>query len=280
MRSERASSALFTGILVVGAAIMLVPLAWMISTSLKTLSEVVADPPVMLPARPQWSNYSVVLTQVDFLRYMRNSFVVAVLNVLGTLLTSGPAAYAFARLKARGSSALFVLLLSALMLPPQVTIIPQFWLYIQFGWINTPWPLFAPAWLGTNIFATFLLRQFFLQLPESLRESARLDGAGELTIIFRIFFPLSMPALLTVAVLTFMGSWNDLWTPLIFIHDERLFTLPVALVSFLALQGQASGTQWHLMMAAATISVLPIVIVFFLAQRHFVEGITSSGVKE
>ncbi len=280
MLADRFSKAVTFVALAIGAVAMLMPLAWMISTSLKTITEVVIDPPPLLPASPQWANYHVVLTQVDFLKYMGNSLIVALLNVAGTLVTSAPAAYAFARLPVRGSQALFLLLLSALMLPPQVTIIPQFWLYIQLGWINTPYPLFMPAWLGTNIFATFLLRQFFLQVPEALREAARLDGAGELSIILRIFFPLSRPALVTVAVLTFMGSWNDLWTPLIFIHNESLFTLPVALVSFLALQGQASGTQWHLMMAAATISVIPIIVLFMFAQRQFVEGIASSGVKE
>lgn len=265
--------------LLAGSLLMLLPLAWMILTSLKTYTEVVADPPVWVPAIPQFSNYVDALTTFDFAHYLGNSTLMATLNIAGTLISSSAAGYAFARLHVRGKYVLFLILLSPMMLPPQITVIPLFKLYIHLGWINTQLPLFVPAWLGINVFAIFLFRQFFLTLPQDYVDAARIDGAGEWTVLYRIFLPLSKPAALTVIVLTFIGSWNDLWTPLVFIHKESLFTLPVALVAFIETTKQAQGTQWHLMMAASTVVILPIIIVFFFAQRYFIEGITFTGIK-
>ena len=265
--------------LAAGAIIMLIPLAWMLLTSLKSFAEVVADPPVWIPREFRWSNYVHALTSFNFARFFANSALIALLNITGTILSTSMAGYAFARLRAPGKGVLFMVFLSTIMLPPQITIIPLFWIYNQLGWINTFLPLFVPSWLGINVFAIFLFRQFFLTIPQDYTDAARIDGAHEWTILFRLFLPLSKPAILTVAVLTFIGSWNDLWNPLIFIHKEALYTLPVALVSFLQTTHQAQGTQWHLMMAASAVVVLPIIILFFFAQRYFIEGITFSGIK-
>ncbi|MCX7018213.1 MAG: carbohydrate ABC transporter permease [bacterium] len=262
-----------------GALLMLIPLAWMILTSLKTFTEVYREPPVWLPQKPMWSNYVEALTSFDFALYLRNSLVVVILAITGTFLSSAMAAYAFARLRAKGKEAFFILLLSTMMLPAQVTVIPVFRMYVSFGWINTLYPMFVPAWLGVNVFAIFLLRQFFASIPQDYVDSARIDGASEWAIIFRVFVALSKPAILTVIVFTFMGSWNDLWTPLLFVHDQQLYTLPLALFCFLSKTIGVRGVQWELMMAASAIVIIPLIVVFFFSQRYFVEGITMTGLK-
>ncbi len=266
-------------LLVAGAVVMMLPLLWMVLTSLKTFSEVQADPPQWLPASPQWGNYVEALVAFDFLRYLRNSLFVVGMTCVGTFLTCVMSAYAFARLAAPGKGALFVVLLSALMLPPQITIIPVFRLYSAFGWVNTLYPLWVPAWLGANVFGIFLLRQFFVTIPQDYIDAARIDGAAEPVILFRVFVPLSKPAVLTVLVFTFIGSWNDLWTPLVFVHDQNLYTLPVALIAFLSQTVGPQGVEWQLMMAASTIIIAPLVVVFFYAQQYFIEGITMTGLK-
>lgn len=266
-------------ILVVGAFVMLLPLIWMILTSLKTFSEVMTNPPVWFPRILQWQNFKKAFTTFNFGLYLRNSIVVVVLNLAGTFFSTTMAAYALARLKVKGRNVLFMLFLATMMLPPQITIIPLFKLYVEMKWINTLYPLFAPSFLGVNVFAIFLLRQFFLTIPQDYIDAARIDGASEWTILFRIFVPLSKPAVLTVLVFTFIGSWNDLWTPLVFIHDSDLYTLPVALISFFSSTYQPQGVEWQLVMAASTIIIVPLIIVFFFAQRYFIEGIAFTGVK-
>ena len=265
--------------LALGAVVMLMPLAWMLCTSFKSFDEVLASPPTWLPNRIRWQNYTEALRTFDFLRYLGNSVLVAVLSIAGSLVSCTLAAYAFARLPARGSGILFALLLSTAMLPAQVTVIPLFRWFTALGMINTYFPLVLPAWLGTNVFAIFLLRQFFMTIPKELSEAARIDGASELGILFNIFLPLSKPALLTVGVFAFLGSWNDLWSPLLYLHDENKYTLPIALLNFVGLAGQARGSPWQLVMAVSTVMMLPVVVVFFLAQKRFIEGIAASGIK-
>jgi multiple sugar transport system permease protein len=262
-----------------GAALMLAPLAWMLATSFKSFDEVLASPPSWLPRRLRWQNYAEALKTFDFIRYLANSVFVAVLTIAGSLVSCTMAAYAFARLPTRGSNFLFALLLSTAMLPAQVTVIPLFRWFAALGMINTYFPLVLPAWLGTNVFAIFLLRQFFIAIPKELTEAARIDGASEFRILCSIFVPLSKPALLTVGVFAFLGSWNDLWSPLLYLHDESKYTLPIALLNFVGLAGQARGSPWHLVMAVSTVMMLPVVVVFFLAQRRFIEGIATSGIK-
>ena len=265
--------------LIVGSVVMLMPLAWMLLTSLKTFDEVLASPPRWLPARPQWGNYVEAMTGFDFLRYLGNSALLAVAAILGTLVSASLAAYAFACLKARGKNVLFALLLSTMMLPGQVTIIPLFQWFVKLGLINTYWPLVLPNWLGTNVFAIFLLRQFFVTIPPDYVEAARIDGASELRILWSIFLPLSRPVLLTVTVFTFIWSWNDLWGPLIYLHDESLYTMPIGLLNFIGLAGRAQGSPWHLVMAVSTVMMVPVIVVFFLAQKRFIEGIATTGIK-
>lgn len=265
--------------LVAGSAVMLTPLAWMVLTSLKSYEEVIASPPPMFPAEARWQNYPEALTTFDFGRYLLNSLAIAALSIAGTLISCSLAAYAFVCIPARGKGVLFALLLSTLMLPGQVTVIPLFRVFVELGWVNTWLPLIVPSWLGTNVFGIFLLRQFFLGIPKDYVEAARLDGASEPRILWTIFVPLSKPVLLTIAVFTFIGSWNDLWGPLIYIHDDRLATMPIGLLNFIGVSWRAQGSPWHLVMAVSTIMMLPIVILFFAAQKRFIEGIAAAGIK-
>jgi ABC-type glycerol-3-phosphate transport system permease component len=266
------------------ALVMLVPLAWMLLTSLKTFPEVLRSPMAWLPDKPQWVNYRTVWDGFAYYRFFLNSAFVAVMVIAGTLLTCCPAAYAFAFYRVRHRELLFGLLLSTVMLPAQVTVIPLFKAFAALGWVNTYLPLIVPVWLGGNVFGTFLLRQFFRTLSPSLIEAARLDGASEWTILWRLVVPMSMPAVLTVCVFTFIWSWNDLFNPLIYLQNEELCTLPVGLLYFIAraeqLTGGATGqVPWHLVMTLATVMTLPVVVVFAFVQRRFVEGVAASGVK-
>jgi len=267
------------GTLIAGSFVMLIPLAWMIVTSLKTFPEAMADPPVWIPEKLQWENYRTAFRDFHFIGYLRNSMFITALNVAGTLFSCTMAAYAFACLNFKYKNLLFGLLMAGMMLPGQVTIIPLFMLYSKMGWVNTYLPLIVPSWLGANVFGIFLLRQFFLTIPRDYIEAARIDGASEWTILWRVYVPLSTPVLMTVTVFTFMGSWNDLWGPLIFLHEETMYTMPIGLLNFIAIAGQAQGTPWQLVMAVSTIMVVPIIVIFFLAQRRFIEGIASAGVK-
>ena len=278
-RDGTTSQTLTYAVLIIGSVVMLVPLAWMLLTSFKSYPEVIASPPTWLPENARWGNYREALTTFDFSRYLFNSILICVATIAGTLVSCSLAAYAFACLNARGKNVLFALLLSTMMLPAQVTIIPLFKLFASIGWINTFYPLIVPSWLATNVFAIFLLRQFFLAVPRDYVEAARLDGASELRILWSIFVPLSKPVLLTVTVFTFIGSWNDLWGPLIYLHDDALFTMPLGLLNFIGTTGRAQGSPWHLVMAVSTVMMVPIVILFFLAQKRFIEGIATAGVK-
>lgn len=269
--------------LLVGSLIMLTPLAWMLLTSLKSFADLMADPPRWIPTTPRWDNFAVVMREFAFHRFLGNSVFVTAMVIVGTVISCCSAAYALVFLDVPYRNLIFAVLLSTLMLPGQVTIIPLFKWFAAIGWINTYYPLIVPAWLGGNVFGIFLLRQFFLTIPRSYIEAARMDGASEPAILWRLVVPMSMPVVMTVVVFTFLGSWNDLFGPLIYLHDERLYTLPVGLLYFVA-QAEAAGrsaggTPWHLVMALATVMVAPVVIVFFCAQKHFVEGIASAGVK-
>jgi ABC-type glycerol-3-phosphate transport system permease component len=280
MRREPGKFQFFTYLtLILGSIVMIVPLVWMVLTSMKSYEEVIASPPVFWPSEARWGNYREALTAFDFSRYLYNSLFLCIATISGTLVSCTLAAYAFACLKARGRDLIFALLLGTMMLPTQVTIIPLFKLFASIGWVNTFWPLIVPSWLGTNVFAIFLLRQFFLAVPRDYIEAARIDGASELRILWSIFVPLSKPVLLTVTVFAFIASWNDLWGPLIYLHDESRYTMPIGLLNFIGTSGRAQGSPWHLVMAVSTVMMVPIVIIFFLAQRRFIEGIATSGIK-
>ncbi len=248
------------------------PLVWMIGTSLKRESEVLSIPPTFLPAEPQWANYVTTFNTIK--TFMWNSSYLAVLNVVGLLLVSSMAAYGFARLNFAGRDLAFALLLSTAMIPSIIYLIPQYILYRNFGWIDTHYPLWVPRVL-TPVIGTFLLRQFFKTLPQDLEDAARLDGASTFRIYWNIMLPQVKPGLAAVGVFTFLDSWNDLFGPLIFINSVELQTLPVALALY---QGEFF-TQTTLLMAGATITVLPVILLFMVSQKYFIRGITMTGLK-
>ena len=283
-RRHPAVTACLYAALGLGAAFMLLPLAWMVLTSLKTFPEVIRTPPAWLPASPQWGNYRTVMEGFAYYRFFLNSVFVAVMVIAGTVLTCCPAAYAFAFFEVRHREVMFGALLTTLMLPAQVTVIPLFRVFAAIHWVNTYLPLVVPAWLGGNVFGIFLLRQFFRSVPKSLIEAARIDGASEWTILWRLVVPMSMPAVLTVCIFTFIWSWNDLFNPLIYLQSERLGTLPVGLLYFINRAQQIANSStdqgpWQLVMTLATVMVLPLIILFALVQRRFVESVAASGVK-
>lgn len=264
-------------LLAVGAFVMLFPLLWMIGTSLKLLPETRAYPPVWVPWPPHFENYPGALRYQPFVRYFANTLTIALPVVIGDALVSSFVAYGFARLRFPGRDLLFGVLVSTMMVPFIVRLVPLFLLYQRLGWINTYWPLIVPYLFGTP-FHIFLLRQFYRTLPGDLAEAARLDGASEFGIWWRIYLPLSKAALATVALFSFQQSWNDFLAPLIFLNDNSKYTAALGLANLLSQSG-ASTQYWNLLMATATMTVLPMVVLFVAFQRYFVRGIALSGVK-
>lgn len=266
-----------TFLILLGAALLfLLPLFWMISTSLKPKEQIFAYPLVWLPDPPQWVNYSKALNNPSFkfLLFLQNSLYYAITATIGTVISCALVAYAFARLRWWGRDLWFVITLSTMMIPGPVVLIPLFLIFKDIGWVGTFKPLIVPAFMGSPFFI-FLLRQFFLTIPMDLSDAARIDGASDWGIFWRVILPLTQPALATVALFTFLGCWNDFLGPLIFLNDGNKYTLAVGLAAF---RGQYR-TQWDLMMAAATVITLPIVVIFFFAQKRFIQGITLTGMK-
>lgn len=262
------------GLLVVLSIVFLLPFVWLISTSLKHEVQAISYPPTIIPKPFDWINYKEVFEIVDFLRFYLNTIIVTVSTVVGTLISSSLVAYGFARIKGKGRNFWFIILLSTMMLPQQVTMIPVYVIFSKLGWVNTFLPLIVPAFLG-NAFFIFLLRQFFLTIPVELEEAAIIDGCSRFGIFTRIMLPLSRPALLTVVILSFMWTWNDFLNPLIYLNDTDKYTLALGIQMF---NGQLN-MLWGPMMAASTMVILPLIIVFFVAQRYFIEGIALSGIK-
>ncbi len=259
-------------------ALFLIPFAWMLSVSVHDLSSVFAQPIRWIPGEFRWENYSLVTSLLPFWRYTLNTVLVTALVLTGTLLSCSLAAFGFSRLRFRGREVLFALCLSTMMLPGQVTMIPLYMLFAKIGWVDTYLPLVVPAFFGSP-FYIFLLRQFFLTIPREYDQAAMLDGASQLRIYWSIILPLARPALATVALLTFVGTWNDFFGPLIYLNSPEKATLTLGL-SMLKSQVVGSGvTQWNLLMAGAVLVMLPNVAVFLLAQRHFVRGITIGGLR-
>ncbi len=263
-------------LLIIGAFMALFPLYWMLSTSLKLLPETRTYPPIFFPL-PHWENYPQALTFQPFARYFANSFLIAGAVVVADLVSCSFVAYGFARLRFPGRDFLFMVLISTMMIPFIVRLVPLFLLFQQLKWINTYLPLIVPALFGTPFFI-FLLRQFFLSIPGELAEAARIDGANEFRIWWQIYLPLSGPALAVVAIFAFQQSWNDFLAPLIFINDTDKFTAALGLAHMLSQSG-ASTEYWNLLMAAATMTVLPVVVLFVTMQRYFVRGVALSGIK-
>lgn len=262
-------------LLVILGAFFLFPFFWMVTTSLKDLGDVYLMPPKWLSWPIQWVNYVTIFTQQPLLQYLWNTVVYVVFCMIGTLISSSMVAYAFARLRARGKNVLFGIVLATLLLPTQVTMIPQYLLFKDFGWLNTYLPLIVPAF-GGSAFNIFLLRQFFRGLSRELDEAVMIDGGGFATIYFRIILPLSIPVLATVAILELMYRWNDLIGPLIYLNNTNLYPISLGLANFSAAFG---GTPWNLLMAASVVSVVPLLVIFFLAQKWLIQGIVISGSK-
>jgi ABC-type glycerol-3-phosphate transport system permease component len=273
---RRLQTAIFLLVILTGATVIMLPLAWMISTSLKRPGDVYLYPPVWFPAVPQWGNYAEVMRVADFGRYFLNSALVSCLTVIGSVLSGAMAGYSFARLRSPGRNLIFVILLSTLMLPDTVTIVPRFVVFQRLDWLNTFYPLIVPAFFG-NAFYIFLLRQFFMTIPPELEDAARIDGASSQQIFLRIMLPLAIPALVTVAIFSFIGSWNDFFHPLIYLNSSDMYTVALGVANF---QGSTRvGPQMQLLMAASFLATLPVLIVFFLAQRFFIRGIVFTGIK-
>lgn len=270
---KKLSSVIVHTLLVVLALSMLMPFLWMVSTSLMGEQEVYQFPPKLLPSVFHWSNYVEAMTLQPFGRFFLNTLIVAAASVFGQLLFCSMAAYAFARLRFPWRNKVFSAYLGTMMIPAIVTIIPSFLLINSFGWMNTYWALFTPTL--SSVWGIFLLRQFFLTIPRDLEDAARVDGASEFTIFWRIILPLSKPALATLAIFAFMGSWKDFLWPLIVTNRIDMRTVEVGIANFSTLY----QTDWPHQMAAAVVVMLPIIIVFSFAQKHFVKGITMSGIK-
>lgn len=266
--------------LMVGLSLIFVfPFFWTVSSSLKAIDELFVFPPQMLPKSPQWNNYARVLESQPFMLWAWNSVFVVVLSTVGTVLSASLVAYSFARFRYRGREFIFILTLGTMMLPAQVTLIPQYVMFNKMGWINTLYPLWLPHWFGGGAFAIFLLRQFFMSLPKELDEAALIDGAGYFRIFWRILLPLCKPVLATIAVISFIASWNDFLGPLIYIQLPEKFTLSIGLNYFKQLAETGGEPTQHLLMAASVMMILPVIALFFFTQRYFVQGIQLSGIK-
>jgi multiple sugar transport system permease protein len=269
--------------LVLACGAMALPFFWLLSTSLKTVQETMVYPPHWLPHPPIYGTYLDVLRnpRAQFILWTRNTLIIAVLTVAGVTISSSIVAYGFARIKFRGRGFLFALMLSTMMIPFPVMMVPLYTIFRWLGdhtgiqWLGTFRPLWVPAWFG-SAFSIFLLRQFFVTIPEELSEAARIDGCNEWGIYWHIILPLSRPALSVVALFTFMYVWRDFLGPLVYLQRSSQFTLTLGLQAF---QSQNGGTPWNLLMAASLLVIAPVILLFFLAQRTFIEGIATTGMK-
>lgn len=253
------------------------PTWWMVTSSLKPISDIFVFPPQLFPSHPDWSSYQQVFTIQPFAKQYWNSAYIAAVVTGGTLAVSSMAGYAFARIRFPGADALFVVVLTGLLIPSEVTIVPLFQMFLKLGLVNTHWPLLLiPIFGAPSVFATFVMRQFFITLPLELEEAARVDGLGRFRIFRTIALPLARPALASVAIFTFLHSWNLYLEPIVFLSTPGLFTLPQALTQYTDAYG---GPMWNIQLAAATLTALPVLIVFVIAQKQFVEGLAHTGLK-
>jgi multiple sugar transport system permease protein len=263
------------GLLVAGSVVFSMPFFWMVSMALKPSDQIFIFPPVWLPDRPRWENFSDGWSRYfPFTQFLINTVVITGNNVVANLLSCTLVAYGFARLRVRESDLLFTLVLATMMVPEQVTMIPVYYLFSKLGWVNTHLPLMVPAWFGYPFFI-FLLRQFFLTLPRDLDDAARIDGCSTWGILYRILLPLSKPALAAVAVFAFIRNWNNFLYPLIYLNDMEKYTLQLGLNMY---RGQYYS-EYHLMMAVALLVLVPVIAVFFVAQKQFIQGIALTGLK-
>lgn len=271
-------SVLLYGLLLTFSAAFLAPFAWMLSVSVQDVRGVFAQPFRWLPERVMLENYAEITSLLPFWRYTVNTVTVTVLVLIGTLLSSSLAAYGFSRIRFRGRDTLFAVCLSTMMLPGQVTMIPLYMLFARLGWVDTFLPLVVPAFFGSP-FYIFLLRQFFLTIPREYDEAAMLDGASRMRIYWSIVLPLARPAMATVALFAFVGTWNDFFGPLIYLNSPDMATLTLGLNMLKSQVVGTGATQWNLLMAGAVLVMLPNIVVFLLAQKYFVKGIAVGGLR-
>jgi multiple sugar transport system permease protein len=274
--SPRARVVLY-GLLCVLAIPFVFPTWWMVTSSVKPISDIFAFPPELIPRRFDWSTYGEVFRLQPFAQQYWNSCYIAAMVTVGTMIVSSLAGYAFARIKFPGANILFMVVLTGLLIPSEVTIVPLFQMFLRWGMVNTHWPLIlVPIFGAPSVFATFVMRQFFITLPVELEEAARVDGLGRFGIFWRIALPLAKPALAAVAIFTFLHSWNLYLEPIVFLTTPANFTLPQALTQYVDVY---QGPMWNIQLAAATLTALPVLIVFVFAQRQFIEGLAHTGLK-
>lgn len=266
---------------ILASALFMLPFAWTIFSSLKSPSELYMFPPRWLPATPRFGNYAEVFELAPFGRWLWNSFYVSTVATFGAVLSAAVTGYSFARFRYPGRNLLFMLALSTLMLPREVTLIPLYLLFNKIKWLDTYLPLTVPPILGGGAFLIFMMRQFFMTIPMDLDEAARIDGAGYLRIFWQIILPLSGPALATAAVITFIAEWNDFLFPYIILNDKLKFTIGIGIKYFQTIASNIDSMEprENLLMAASLMMTTPIIVLFFLAQRYFVRGIVMSGIK-
>lgn len=274
---DRANRALSIALLALGSVAFLVPLYVMVTIALKSPAEFGSTSVWAWPQKPTMENFHTVLTNpnVSFQLFFKNTVIVTVISSIGTLAGSCVVAYAFARMRFPGRDRLFLILLSTMILPGVVTQIPSYVMFSKIGWINTFWPLILPPFLGGGAFNVFLLRQFYMGLPRELDEAAILDGAGHWKVFTRVVLPLSGPALATVGLFAFIGSWRDFFGPLLYFNDPDKQTLELGLQTYHSLLGE----KWNLLMAGSVLVTIPLIVIFFVGQRYFVKGIVMSGLK-
>jgi len=272
--SKNAKLVLRHVVLMAVGAVFLLPLLWMVSTSLKANRQIFVYPPQWIPNPVIWRNYSEVFYYAPFLLYFRNTLIIVVLTILGTSISSSLVAYGFARLNAPGKNVLFILMLSTMMLPYMVWMVPLYVLFTRLEWVDTFYPLVVPTFFGNPLYI-FLLRQFFMTIPRELEDAAKIDGCSYFRIYWQIMLPLVKPALATVAVFSFLKAWNDFLGPLLYLQSPEYYTVAIGLQVFLT----QHGADWALLMAASTMAVVPVIIVFFIAQKQFIQGIVLTGLK-
>jgi ABC-type glycerol-3-phosphate transport system permease component len=275
---------LFYVLVIIGAVVSMVPFFWTVVSSGKAINELYRYPPSFWPEEPQFiQNYQEIWESYPFGRWFINSFYVTFMALLGTIISATLVAYGFARFRVPGRDAFFFITLATIMLPVEVTLIPTYLLFKEFGWIDTFYPLIVPAWFGGGAFNIFLMRQFILGIPYDLDEAAKLDGASSWRILWQVIVPLCKPAIATMATLGFIGQWNNFLFPLIFLNSEEKYVVAVGLryLQTAVTQGSAvvSRPQDHLLMGAALMVALPCLILFFLGQRYFIQGIVTTGIK-
>lgn len=273
--SERLNAFLiYLALLLLAVIMIVIPIGWMLITALKQRQQIFAWPPVYLPDPIRWQNFSDVLTQLPFLRFAGNSLLIAFFNIIGRVLSCTLVAYSFARLRFPGRNLLFMLLLSTLMIPGQVTLLPQFVLFNWLGWVGTYLPLIVPSFFG-NAFFIFLMRQYIMTIPRDLDEAARIDGASTWGVFRRIILPLCMPPVVVIAVLTFLWTWNEFLDPLIYISNYDSYTIQLGLNM---LKGRYN-IEWNLIMAGSLLGVIPPLLLYAVAQKQLIGGIANVGIK-